>query len=184
MKTSIGRMYATEVQARDAVERLKGVGIEESRIIFVAPGTGHTQALQALAPVPSADAIRYARRAESGLAVVVVEAFFGQGQFLGAVMNEANPVETDDLPVIRARNPAPFSKWIGMPTLSTRGRSYFKGLGELTSPGFSFSSKLGMKLLSNNPAPLSSMLGMKTVTQRKSNWTKSFGFPLLTSKRR
>jgi hypothetical protein len=140
-------------------------------------------AMKALAAAPAADAIRYARSAEKGHAVVVVDAFFGQGQFLGDVLNQAGPVDPSDLPVLKSRNPTPFSNFIGMPVLSTRGRSYFKAFGELTGSNFSFSSKFGMKLLSNNPAPLSSMLGLKTVTQRKSNWTKSFGFPLLTRRR-
>jgi hypothetical protein len=181
MKTSMGRMYASSDQAQDAITRLKDIGINESRILFVAPGTDQGEAMKILHSVPASDAFRYARSAQAGHAVVVVEAFFGQGQYLGEVMNAAGPVSTEDLPIVRERNPAPFSRWIGMPTLSTRGRSYFKAFGELNH--FSFSSKFGLKLLSNNPAPLSKMLGLKTLSEQKGPWTKSFGFPLLTRRR-
>jgi hypothetical protein len=177
----IGRMYETEDQARVAMQRLQEEGFGEEIMFLVPPGTT-AEAMPA--GVPRDQAIAYARRLEHGHTLLLVRAAFGWGETVSRIMDDCGPVSTRSVPVLRPRNPAPFSNLIGMPTLSTRGRSYFSGmLPELTRPGFSFSSKFGMKLLSQKKGPRDKSFGMKLLSEKKGPWEKSFGIKLLSQKK-
>ena len=112
-----------------------------------------------LGPLPSADTVRQERqRATSGTP-------------LSAALG---------LPVLsRKYDPAPLSDTLGVAVLSS-GRSGFSRFSELTSPGFSFSSMFGLKLLSTGGAtPLSSKLGLKVLLADKTGRRTSLGLPLL-----
>jgi len=179
--TSIGRMYETEERARDAARRLKEDGFLEETIAVVAPGS---RAGAIPRSVPRNQAIAYSRALAGGHWLVVVEAPFNWGQVATGHLLAAGPVNPRGVPILRPRNPAPFSNIIGFPPLSTRGRSYFSAIfPELANPRFSFSALLGMKLLSRNPTPLSSMIGLKTVSPSKGSYRPVLPFPLLTRRR-
>lgn len=179
--TSIGRMYETEEKAQDAARRLKEDGFLANTIAVVAPGS---RAGAIPRSVPRNQAIAYSRALAAGHWLVVVEAPFNWGQVATGHLLDAGPVHPRGVPMLRPRNPTPFSNFIGFPPLSSRGRSYFSGIfPELSNPRFSFSSMLGMKLLSRNAAPLSSMVGLKTVSSSKGSYRPVLPFPLLTRRR-
>jgi hypothetical protein len=178
----IGRMYETEAQARDAMEKLKDDGFAEKTMFLVPPGTT-AEAMPA--GVPRDHAFSYARGIEHGHTLLLVDAGFGWGETVSQIMDSCGPVSARSLPLLRPRNPAPFSNLIGMPTLSTRGRSYFSRMfPELTAPGFHLSSKFGMKLLSQKKGPWEKSFGMKLLSRKEGPWEKSFGLPLLKKRRR
>lgn len=178
----IGRMYETEAQARVAMEKLKEDGFAESAMFLVPPGT----TAEAMPAGVSRDhAFTYARGIKHGNTLLLVQTGFGWGETVSRIMDACGPVSTRSLPLLRPRNPTPFSNLIGMPTLSTRGRSYFsKMLPELTSPGFHFSSTFGMKLLSQKKGPWEKSFGLPLLSRKKGTWEKSFGLPLLKKRRR
>lgn len=95
------------------------------------------------------------------------------------------PVSPDD--------PALFSKYVGMPTLS-RGRSFLSRMfGELASSRFMLfgrnplisnaaplSSMIGQPLLSEDPAPLSSKIGQSLLSGEKAPLSTKLSLPLLS----
>jgi len=177
----IGRIYETEAQARAAMEKLKEDGFAEETMFLVPPGT---TADAMPAGVPRDHAFTYARGIAHGHTLLLVQAEFGWGETVSQILDACGPVSTRSLPLLRPRNPAPFSNLFGMPTLSTRGRSYFsRALPELTNPGFHASSKFGLKLLSQKKGPWEKSFGLPLLSQKKGPWEKSFGLPLLKRRR-
>lgn len=177
-----GRMYATEDQARGAVDGLRAYGIGEDRIILLSPLTDNEEALRRM-PTVQATACRLG--VERGNYLVAVEPYFGEGQSVERIMDSFGPVDGGSLPYVEPPNPSPFSDLLGFPTLSTRGRSYFSAtFPELTSPDFHFSSKLGMKLLKERKGSWNSSFGIPLLKQPKANRSTSFGLPLLTKSKR
>jgi len=137
-------------------------------------------AVSAAGPMPKARAITYARGMEKGLALVVVGAPYGYNATAAAILDSCNPVDDGGLPLVSDHNPSPFSDFIGMPCLQQEKESNTSAFGDpLTNPDWTFSSKIGMGLLSSNPAPFSSKFGWKLLSEEKP-WEKSFGFPLLS----
>jgi hypothetical protein len=180
--TSIGRTYATEERARDAARRLLEDGFASDTIAVVTPADGPRALPRS---VPRHQAIAYGRDLQAGHHVVVVEAPFNWGQVATGHLLAAGPVSPVGVPRVSPRNPAPFSDFIGFPTLSTRGRSYLsKVFPELASSSYAFSSMLGLKMLSRNPAPLSSMVGLKTVSKSRGPYRPTIPLPLLSKRQR
>lgn len=180
--TMIGRVYETEDRASAAVQRLKHSGFPEDSVFLVPSGTP-AEAMPG--DVPGCQAVIYSRMlAKDSASLVLVRAEFGWGERITRVLNDCGPIYTKDLPVIDRRNPAPFSSFFGMPTLSTRGLSYLSKLfPELTRPDFHFSGLFGMKLLLKSKANWRKSFGLKLLSDRKKNWQKSFGLPLLKGSR-
>ncbi|TVR64135.1 MAG: hypothetical protein EA422_07500 [Gemmatimonadales bacterium] len=177
-----GRMYATEAQARGAVDGLREYGIGEDRIFLLSPGADNQATLKGM---PSVQATACRLATERGNYVVAVEPYFGEGQSAERIMDSFGPLDGGSLPYVEPRNPAPFSDLLGFPPLSTRGRSYFSAMfPDLTSPNFHFSSKLGMKLLKERKGSWNSSFGLPLLKRTKDNWTSSFGLPLLTKSKR
>lgn len=177
----IGRIYETEAQARAAMGNLKEDGFAEETMFLVPPGT---MADAMPAGVPRDQAFTYARGIAHGHTLLLVQAAFGWGEKVSQIMDAFGPVSTRSLPMLRPRNPSPFSNLFGMPTLSTRGRSYFsRAFPEQTNPGFHASSKVGMKLLSQTKDTWAKSFGLPLLTQKKGTWEKSFGLPLLSRKK-
>jgi hypothetical protein len=81
-------------------------------------------------------------------------------------------------------NPAPLSSAIGLPTLSSKAAplSSTLGLATLSENPAPFSKATGLKTLSNDPAPLSSKLGWKTLSSEPAPLSKLLGLPVLTEK--
>jgi hypothetical protein len=177
----VGRIFETEAQARVAMEKLNAQGFGPSLMTLVPAGTS-ADAMPG--DVPRDQAIAYARRLEGGNALVLVRAGFGWAGTATQILDGCGPILQESLPSLPPRNPSPFSDWIGFPVLSARGRGYFsKIFPELTSPDFSFSSKLGMKLLSERKSPWEKSFGFPLLRSKKGEWEKSFGFPLLKRRR-
>jgi len=178
----IGRMYATEDQAKAAVDGLREYGIGNERISLLSPGTDNAATLKGM---PSVQATACRLGTERGNYVVAVSPYFGEGQSVERIMDSFGPVDGGSLPYVEPRNPAPFSDLLGFPALSTRGRSYFSAMfPDLTSPHFHFSSKLGMKLLKERKGSWNSSFGIPLLKQPKANRSTSFGLPLLTKSKR
>jgi hypothetical protein len=189
-----GRTYETLEKARAAVGLLRANQFVEEAIQLVPPGG------KLPSDLPTGHDVAYARRLVVGSCVVLVRAHFGQGELALQALNGAGPEDPAGIPMVKARNPSPFSDLFGLPTLSRRRVSFLSrvfsprtradwafssllGMKLLSGKGAPFSSLLGLKLLSSNPTPLSSLLGLKTLSAPKRSWEKSFGFPLLTRKR-
>lgn len=179
--TPIGRMYATEDRARDAARRLTEDGFDAGTVAVVAPGSGSAALPRS---VPRSQAIAYARALEAGLWVVVVEAPFNWGQVALGHLLAAGPVTSVGVPSVRRRNPAPFSDWIGFPTLSTRGRSYLSGIfPELTRSSFAFSSMLGLKMVSSSRGAYRPVIPFPLLSRSRGSYRPVLPFPLLTGRR-
>lgn len=156
--TPTGRIYDTEAKAREAEAKLLAEGFGADTIAVMTPETGDSGMLP---DVPMAHRIVYGRALEAGHSVTVVRADFQWSQFAADLLNSCDPVSTKGPPVVEERSPSPFSDLIGFPVLQKGGARF----GALTRPDFSFSSMIGLKMLSKNPAPLSSMIGLKTKTK-------------------
>jgi hypothetical protein len=212
MRDPIVRMYETEQQASDAVRKLRNAGFPDDTIFLVTPraggADGSSEAISAAIMagyVLRSHARVYAEGVRRGRSLVVVHAPFGHGRLATDIVDSCVPVDSglnlprepvhawDEktplssalaLPVLWRNRPTPFSDFWGLPTLS-QGRTTFLStlFGELVSPNFTFSSLLGLRLLSDNATPLSSRLGLKTLSSKKGPWTTSFGLPLLTKGR-
>jgi hypothetical protein len=212
MRDPIVRMYETEQQASDAVRKLSNAGFPDDTIFLVTPRAGGADgSSEAISTAIMAGYVLrsharvYAEGVKHGRSLVVIHAPFGHGALATHIVDSCGPVDSglrlpqepvhswDEktplssalaLPVLWRNQPAPFSAFWGLPTLS-RGRSMFFStlFGELVSSKFTFSALLGLGLLSQNAAPLSSRLGLKTLSGKQGAWTTSFGLPLLTKGR-
>ena len=123
---------------------------------------------------------------QHGYAAVLVKPGYGFGARAKAVLDSCNPVDVE-LPEQKAPQPAPFSEFLGIPTLTDTkprvrliprpsGTSF--GFGLLSTNPAPLSSLLGLKVLSNGPD--NSSFGLPLLSRPKSNWTSSFGLPLLS----
>lgn len=175
--TDNARIYETEEQARSAIDRLVELGFSRSDTLLLTPSDNNDAAVRAAV---DSDFLppRYRRvitnKLNTGRTVVAVSPPFGTAQRVAFVLDSFNPVETSSLPTFGRANPSPLSDFLGIPTLS-RSKST-----TTLATGWSFSSAIGMPMLSRNPTPLSSLIGLKTLTDNKSK-TRSFGMPLLSN---
>jgi len=182
----IGRIYDTEQKARNAVQKLQEAGVAPDRVSFLSPGHGaNADAVEAASPnLPAGHAIVYGRALSKGHHVVLVQSFFGQGGRLGSILNSCDPMDSRDLPLIRARNASPFSDLFRIPTLSrSRQTTMARIFPALSSPSFAFSSKFGLKLLSSNAAPLSSMFKIKLLSANPAPLSSVFKLKLLSRRK-
>ncbi len=202
MTSPVVRVYRTDAQARDAVARLEELGFAGDSIHLVAPVSEEDAAsARALSRAVSAGfllqdkADRYAEQVRQGRSLVAVRAPFGLGQRAADCLDALDPVDTGlehpasgvswDLaaplsssllaPVIWRNQPAPFSRLVRGPVLSG-GRTFESTLPELTPPGWSFSSRIGLRPLSRRQAPWSSLSG-----KSGASWKRSLGLPLLSA---
>jgi hypothetical protein len=182
----VGRIYDTEQQARAAAQKLQDEGIAPERVaLFVSAPDANADAVEQAVPnLPPGHAIVYGRALQNGQSVVVVQTYFGRGESWSSILNSFNPVDTQDLPLVRTRSASPFSDLFGMPTLArSRDTLMTRIFPALSSPDFAFSSKFGMKLLSSNPAPLSSMLKLGLLSSNPAPLSNMFKLKLLSSRK-
>lgn len=202
MTSPVVRVYRTEPQARAAVARLKELGFAEDSIHLLAPVSEEDAAsARAVSRAVRAGfllqdrADRYADHVQQGGSLVAVRAPFGSGQRAADCLDALDPIDTGlehptsgvswDLaaplssglraPVLWRDQPAPFSWLVGGPLLSA-GRTFESKFPELTSPDWSFSSRIGLRPLSPRQAPWSSLSG-----KSGPSWTRSLGMPLLSA---
>ncbi len=175
------RIYDSQERAQEAARALVSRGFEERSVLLLTPSPGQ-EAAQVRAAVEDelvagSQAPFCTRSLQQGRSVVAVRVPFGRGQVAVGTLEDYGPVDTEQIPAYEARNPAPLSDLLGIPTLTEDQGAFF---GALVGSSWTFSSLFGLGLLSRNPAPLSSLFGMKTLTKPKKNWERSFGLPLLS----
>lgn len=211
MKTQIVRMYETEKKARSAVGRLKSEGFHDDTILLLTkPNESEGSSMELLESavtagfVPPDQVSSYVEGLDKGQSLVAICAPFGFGQQAIKILDSCGPVKiaalssqeeaakiwggrgvplssTLKLRVLWRDKPAPLSDLLGRPTLS-RGRTFQNKYPELKSSDWSFSSRLGYRLLSSSPEPTSAIFGFKTLSEQTGgdSWTSSFGLPMLS----
>jgi len=185
------RMYETGSQASDAVIKLQEDGFPHDTLCQVIPGVSAGESRDNLAAALAAGFIhpndfdKLLQALISGRCLVMVNAAFGFGQAAVNILDSCGPVSTDLLPpprlpvegdkaapfssamqwsVLKRDQPAPFSSWLGLKTLSATSE---------------MNRSFGFPLLSDNPAPLSSLTGLKILMPTPDLGHSSFGWPLL-----
>lgn len=175
------RMFETEKAADDAAKKLGEAGFERYVTLHPSKVQGEEESAVWTAArdgiLPGACIRACVNALTEGRSLVGVEPYFGRGQEALNILEDGGAVESDTLPSVTTHNPAPLSDTLNIPTLTT-----FTPMTGLKDPHWTFSSKIGMPLLSNNPTPLSSKLGMKVLTKPTHTKTSSFGMPLLMNK--
>lgn len=121
--------------------------------------------------IPSGNTRACVEALENGESVVGVSTYFGRGEFAVSILAEKGTI----LPAAPDDDPSPLSDFLGLDVL----REY-KSSTKLTRSSWTFSSMLGLGLLSSNPTPLSSAIGFKPLTKKQSGWNSSLGLPILT----
>ncbi len=201
MINPIVRIYKAEQQAHDAVEKLRERGFPEDTIFVVTPAfkkdPGSLEAVSravAAGFVPQDRVGVYTASVRQGRSLVAIRAPFGHGVLATRILDKFVPVDTGlerreptvtwdvaaplssgfRLPVLWRNQPAPLSNLAGRSTLS-RSRTFQARYAELTSPTWTLSSRLGLRLLSRNQAPRASLSG-----KAGPSWTRSLGLPLLS----
>jgi len=202
MTSPVVRVYGTEQQANDAVARLKEYGFPQDGILTVRPASeGAADSGEAVWSAVRAGFVlqerakRYGDAVRQGQSLVAVRPPFGRGQVAIDILDSLAPVATGferqgsgiswdvaaplssglRAPALWRGQPAPFSRLTGGQIL-LRGRTFAAKYPELTRPEWTFSSRLGLRLLSRNQAPRSSLSGKAGPA-----WTRSLGLPLLAS---
>lgn len=201
MTSPIVRLYETEQQAGDALRSLEEAGFAPDTMQLLVPvsksDTGSAGAVANAVRagfVPQERADVYADGVQQGHSLLAIRAPFGHGQLAIDILDRFDPVDTGlehpvpavawdvaapfssglQAPVLLRGSPAPLSRLLGRPPLS-RGRTFERKYAELTSPDWTFSSLLGLRLLSRRAKPWSSLTG-----RSGADWTRSFGLPLLS----
>ena len=174
----VGRIYSTEERAEAALQRLKDTDFPADDLFLVRSGASVEEMPDGLT---KDQAITYSRMLADGQStLVLVNAQFGWGERVTRILNDCGPVSTKDLEPIKPRNPAPLSSFLGLPVLSTRGRSYWSLIfPPLASPGFHLSEVFGLKLLLPRKQHWEKSFGVELLAKTKRPWRKSFGLPLL-----
>jgi len=98
----------------------------------------------------------YSKHLAEGRWLVVTTAQLLMGARITELLDECDPIDQDGLPLVRDRSPSPFSDFIGMPTLEKGNRMSFmspSGKALTDNPHWTFSSLLGLSLLSDNATP-------------------------------
>lgn len=210
MTTLVVRMYETQKKARDAAGKLKSAGFPDDTVLLLVTrksDTGSSEAMQgAIASgfIPPKQASVFIEGVHQGHSLVAVRAAFGYGQRAMSILDRLGPVETgrggrsqpsvpwvDDaapwsaalrISTLWRGRPAPFSEMIGHRTLSTK-RTFQHSFPELKSSDWTFSQKLGYRLLSESQATTSEGFNLTTISAKPGgeSWTRSFGVALLSN---
>ncbi len=173
------RFYASEQGASDVDARLRSSGFEDVSLLLPSKLAGQEDEAIKLAirqeRLPERMSKLCTRRLKEGRALVAVRAPFWHAREALEIMETDDCVDSDLIKRFPISNPSPLSDMMMLPTLS-RGRSSTR----LASSSWSFSSMLGLPLLSKDAAPLSSAIGMGVLSPAKKNWRSSFGLPLIS----
>lgn len=142
----------------------------------------------------------YLAQLAEGHSLLIVEPPFGTSQQAEALVDSYHPLPISHKPPrepfvpfweletplstllrlpMRTKSDTPLSDFCGFKSRQ-EGTSHFSRWFAPLAPGFTFSSKLGMRLLSSNATPLSSKTGMTTSSRRLQGETASFGLPFKT----
>jgi hypothetical protein len=151
------------------------------------------------------DAARFADGVRGGGSLVTVVAGFGQADRARKILSSHGTSDLgsysmrydddDDL----SREPAPFSKALGLPLLSNNRTPFstFWSMSLLSNFCFSkkfgwrllwhnatpFSEKAGWRVLSDNATPLSSRMGWRVLDDNPTPLSSKFGWPVLSERK-
>jgi hypothetical protein len=145
--------------------------------------------------LPPGHAEIHAEGVRQGRSLVAIRTPFGQGEPAKEILSSCGPADSGPgvparrsiawdvgaplssgfrLPILWANQPEPFSALIGRPTL-TQGRTFEDKYPPLKEPGWTFSARLGLPLLSRNQMGRASLSG-----KMGDSWQRSFGLPMLS----
>lgn len=187
-----GRIYKTEQQAQEMMDKLKAEGFGSSSAMLTPESVGEDASLRDIITdavlngnVPKYQAIVYLRALKEGHSVVLVDPAIGYGAAADAILEAGEPENPGGFPFLQGSNSTPLSDIFNIPVLSNPDRRqtmWARMFSPLTRHDWNLSSKFGMGLLSNNAAPLSSMIGYKTLSGNDRAWETSMGMKLLSNK--
>lgn len=203
----IGRAYASEQDALNAVEALKAQNFEEEDISVITPsmiessnpwllnkdsrdGVDSTEMLAQVvigvheaSRVPDSHAMVYADSLQQGNTLLLLTAPFGEALRGTDTLDSTSTVHMDEVPELEYHTwmqPAPLSALLNLPVLSHRKSWMASTFGELTEPGyFPTEGLMGGLLSDNNPAPLSSKIGMEVLKDNPTPLSSKFGWEVL-----
>lgn len=201
--TLVVQIFDGDAPARDAAAKLLAAGFAEETIVVVSPNSGESVAGALLAGQRMGHlAAFYAERVRHGRALVAVTPPFGSAAEASRIMVEAGAVDLElarpedpdkvewgpgapfsealGWRVLSPRNPTPLSDALNLRTKTKQRHFLVSGLGD---PHWTFSSKIGMGLLSNVAAPLSSRLGMRLLSAAAAPLSAMLGLKTLLDRK-
>ncbi len=186
-----GRIYKSEEQAQDVMDKLKSGGFGGCSAIITPTSAGPEISYRDICDdtvlngdVPRYQGLVYAEAVKDGKSVVLVDPAIGFGGEAEAILEAGEPENTGGFAYMELNNGTPLSDIFSVPTLSNPDRRlsvWSRSFKPLTRHDFTLSSKFGMGLLSSNPAPLSSKIGYKTLSGNDRPWETSMGMKLLSN---
>lgn len=203
MSSLVVQIFESDEQARGAAAKLVEAGFDEGSVTVVSPtaGDGVASALEAGRHMGHLAGF-YAERLRQGRSLVAVTPYFGRAGEAQRILLEAGAVDLDlERPadpnqvewgrgaplsealgwrVLSPDNPTPLSDALDLRT-STTQRHFM--VGELGDPHWTFSSKIGMGLLSDVAAPLSSRIGMAVLSAAAAPLSAMLGLKTLLDRR-
>jgi hypothetical protein len=185
------RMYAEEQHARDAAAALMDAGLEARAVNLLVPVQGReaetVQSAIADRRLPGSHVHVATEALRAGQTVLSVDLPY-ESQVAIDIMERYGPVDTEKLPSVPRRNPAPLSDLLGMPVLLddrrmttlVRGRNrFFMDFVPLLTERRSKKTSFGLPLLTKPTAKKEKSFGFPLLTKPTAKKDKSFGFPLL-----
>lgn len=171
------RIYTEEQHARDAAAALMAAGLSRSAVNVLVPVAGQEAATVHSAiddrRLPGSHVHAATEALRKGQTVLAVDLPY-ESQVAIDIMERYGPVETDTLPSLPRRNPAPLSDLLGIPVLSgTESRA------TLVSGGRSRFVMDFFPLLKDGVAKKRTSFGFPLLKKGLTGKDKSFGFPLL-----
>lgn len=205
MTSPIVRVYDTAEQAQQASAKLEEKGLPEKLMLLITPESGPDALANGVRSgmIPSARGEAYSAQLAEGRSLVAVNAPFGLGREVLIVLERYHPVSTGletalgagptvgwdtaaplssaiVAPTLWRGHPTPLSSIIGFSPLS-RQLTFDSMLSSLTGPDWTFSSKIGMGLLSKRQTYEGRLGGVERSSGKTGDMLRSrFGFPLLS----
>lgn len=186
-----GRIYKTEEQAQDVMDKLKSGGFGGCSAMITPASAGPELSYRDICndsvlngDVPRYQGLVYAAAVNDGKSVVLVDPAIGFGAEAESILEAGKPENPGGFAYMEIGNGTPLSDIFSVPTLSHPDRRqsvWSRAFSPLTRHDFTLSSKFGMGLLSSNPAPLSSKIGYKTLSGNDRPWETSMGMKLLSN---
>jgi len=216
MSQLITGLFTDHPAGHAAADALKKAGFRNDSVHLITKASGRRgkggdaaedsfAASLANAGISESDAARCADTVRGGGSLVTVVAGFGHALRARKILSSHGSSELgsysmsyDDDDEL-SRDPAPFSKALGLPLLSNNRTPFstFWSLPVLSNFSLStkfgwrllsqhatpFSEKAGWKVLSDNPTPLSTRMGWRLLDDNATPISSKFGWPVLTERK-
>lgn len=170
------RMYADEQHARDAAAALVAAGLRRNAVNVLVPESGREAQIVRSAiddrRLPGSHVHVATEALRKGQTVLSVDLPY-ESQVAIDIMERYGPVETEKLPRVPRRSPAPLSELLGIPVLSSSSSRATLARGQ---------SRFVMDffpLLKEGVAKKDRSFGLPLLKEGLTRKDKSFGFPLL-----